>query len=91
MVKGQKYTCAYTGGDETKYEEGQWQIKTLTEKTLIVKKITEKGVYGNYEKGDIIKCGRIKSNGNVLKDWKDGTFTIYPNQCGTPYYFEPLK
>lgn len=31
------------------------------------------------------------NNGNVIRDWKDGTFTAYPEQCGTPYYFTPIK
>jgi len=31
------------------------------------------------------------NNGHVVKDWLDGTFTAYPNQCGTPYYFEPIN
>lgn len=29
------------------------------------------------------------NNGHVIRDWLDGTFTAYPQQCGTPYYFEP--
>lgn len=31
------------------------------------------------------------NNGHVLRDWKDGTYTAYPQQCGTPYYFEPIN
>jgi hypothetical protein len=29
------------------------------------------------------------NNGHVLRDWKDGTYTAYPQQCGTPYVFTP--
>lgn len=88
MKKGNKYKCEYTDGGGTDYNEGEWEIKTLTPKTLIVEKISEKHIYGHYEKGDRIKCQ--KGNGNPLRVWKDGTFTIYPNQGGTPFYFEPL-
>jgi hypothetical protein len=35
--------------------------------------------------------GSWANNGHVLRDWKDGTYTAYPEQCGTPYYFEPIK
>jgi len=31
------------------------------------------------------------NNGHVLRDWKDGTYTAYPNQWGIPYYFEPVS
>jgi hypothetical protein len=31
------------------------------------------------------------NNGHFLRDWKDGTYTAYPQQCGTPYVFTPLK
>jgi len=89
-MKGEKYTCVYVSGSGTNYSEGQWEIKTLTKKTLIIKKISEATVHSNYEKSDEIRCGRLKSNGNPLRDWEDETFTIYPEQNGTPYYFEPI-
>ena len=31
------------------------------------------------------------NNGNVIRDWLDGTYTAYPGQAGTPYIFEPIK
>lgn len=31
------------------------------------------------------------NNGHVLRDWKDGTYTAYPNQSGIPYFFEPIE
>jgi len=88
METNKIYHCSYESGSGTHYDEGIWQIVCLTEITLIVEKITENTVYGFYEKGDIIKCGRIKQNGNTLRCFKDGTFVIYPNQNGTPFYFE---
>ena len=97
MKKGQKYTCVYTSGGGTDYPEGQWIIKTLTEKTMIIEKISEQKIYGNYEKGDKIKCLLSNHNNagkgwtNPLRDWGDGTFTIYPQQGGTPYNFEPMN
>ena len=54
------------------------------------KKITRKD--GNYnafrDYGNYISWF---NNGHTLKDWKDGTYTAYPQQCGTPYIFEPMK
>lgn len=31
------------------------------------------------------------NNGHVLRDWLDGTYTLYPNQGGKPYIFEPIS
>ena len=90
MKKGDKYKCVSVSGGGTEYNEGEWIIKTLTDKTLSLQKTSESLVFDTYDRDYIIRCGRIRSNGNVLKDFNDGTFTIYPNQCGTPYYFEPI-
>ena len=87
MKKGIKYKCVYTSGGGTEYDEGQWEIITLTDKTMIIEKTSERSVYGNYEKGEKIKCA--KGNGNPIEDWGDNSFTIYPGQSGTPYYFSP--
>ena len=48
---------------------------------------TKKGQIACIKEYESIKWA---NNGNVLIDWKDKTFTAYPGQCGTPYYFEPL-
>jgi len=88
MKKGNKYKCIYVSGGGTEYDEGEWQIKILTEKTVVIEKITEQRVYGNFERGSKIVCR--KGNRNLLNDLGDGTFTIYPQQSGTPYYFTPL-
>lgn len=85
-----KYKCIYVGGDNQEYDEGIWIIKTRTPKTLIVEKISESGVYSNYEKGDKIKCQK-KLGKNPFIEFKGGTFTIYPNQSGVPYYFERIE
>lgn len=31
------------------------------------------------------------NNGHVIRCWPDGTYTAYPDQCGTPHVFEPLE
>lgn len=88
MKKEQEYNCVYTAGNGLDYEEGVWKIKTLTKKTLIIEKISEQEGFANYEKGKKIRCA--KNSGNPLRDWQDGTFTIYPQQAGTPYLFVPI-
>ena len=84
MIKNQTMTCVTTPGGGEERSEGNWRIKTHTEKTLVVEKISD-GDYENYKKGERIICRR--GNRNPLRDWGDGTFTIYPKQAGTPYFF----
>ena len=84
-----KYKCISISGGGQEYDEVVWVIKTNTPKTLIVKKIDEDGVYNNYTKGETIRCR--EGNGNILIDHEDGTFTIYPNQSGVPYYFKEFR
>jgi hypothetical protein len=86
-----KFTCTHTTGDGKEIDEGTWEVKTKTDKTLILEKVMEGSVFEYYEVGSIIKCGRLKQNGNTLREWSDGTLTIYPNQCGTPFYFEQVN
>ena len=92
MKKGEIYKCSYTSGGGTEYDEGEWIIKILTDKTLLVEKITDIG--DNYETGEKIRCQRNCpilrkiSSPHCLRDWDDGSFTIYLNQSGTPYYFK---
>jgi hypothetical protein len=83
------YRCIYVDGSGQEYDEGIWIIKTRTPIMLIVEKISENEIYGYYDKGEKIRCQ--KGNGNPLIDHGDGTFTIYPNQGGTPFYFEIFK
>lgn len=52
----------------------------------MLEKISEKEIWDFYEKGEITRCS--KKSHSPLFDNEDGTFMIYPNQNGTPFYFE---
>lgn len=56
-------------------------------------KIREDGNYNAFREREEngIKYKAWFNNGQVIRDWLDGTFTAYPNQCGTPYVFEPVE
>jgi hypothetical protein len=88
MIKGDKFQVSSVTGGGQDIDEGIWIVKTKTDKTLVVEKITEKEIWDEYEKGDTIKVGA--KHGNPVRNWDDGTFTVYPKQEGTPYYFEPV-
>ena len=71
------------------------------EKIIINKfynKRDEKDSMGKVKAGDLarknIDTGVVKyrsytNNGHCLRDWLDGTYTLYPFQGGTPYFFKP--
>ena len=89
LRKGDKFKVDFTTGGGKEVDEGEWIIKTKTDKSLVAEKISEKGIWDNYEKGDRIKIGA--KHHNPVRYWEDGTFTVYPNQAGTPYYFQKIN
>lgn len=99
-----KYNCYYISGNSKQIEGGTW-IKKETPKTLTFICL-EKSFFAvdwdkirinKFHKGnipawrDLGDCISYANNGHVIKDWKNGEYTIYPNQCGTPHIFEPIK
>lgn len=84
-----KYKCTYTSGGGTEYQDGVWEKKSTPKATRLIK-VEEYGVgiYAMHEVGTIFKIG--KGTGNPVQDFGDGTFTVYFEQAGIPYYFEPI-
>ena len=99
-----KYKCHYITGADEEIDGGIW-IKKETPKTITFICIEKSFFAVNWDKIRVNKyhkgnkpawkdegdCILYANNGNVIKDWKDGTYTIYPEQCGTPHIFEPIK
>ena len=83
-----KFQCVYTSGGGTEYGGGIWELKE-TAKTLIFICIEKPYFSCNWDKLKINKDPK-KNKLHCLRDWEDGTYTIYPDQCGTPYYFTPI-
>ena len=83
------YQCTITGGGGAKYKSGIWQKKE-TPKTILFTLIDEPFWEPNYKTLKINKDIK-KNKQHCFRDWQDGTYTVYPDQCGTPYYFEPIK
>lgn len=88
MKKGDKFICESTGGGGTQQDEGVWIVKTKTDKTLVMEVVND-GYFSDYEIGATLRIGARFPN--PVEFWDDGTFTVYPNQAGTPYYFEPVE
>jgi hypothetical protein len=92
------FTCKYISGGETEYDGGIWQRKE-TSKMITFKQLKESFYQPNWtllkfkklskitDRGDV----RYSGFGSVMIDEEDGTYTIYPDQCGTPHIFEPIE
>lgn len=76
-----------TSGGGNTYDGGEWNIKE-TDKTytftLIKKPFFESSL------PEVSRIRKEKEKSHSLRDWGDGTFTVYPFQNGTPHYFEPV-
>lgn len=83
-----KYNCVYITGSGNEYNDGVWELKK-TPKTETLTKVSEymSGVYAMHKVGKRFKIG--VNTGNPARHHKDGTFTVYFGQAGTPYYFTP--
>jgi hypothetical protein len=82
------YKCTTTSGGGTEHDAGIWTFRE-TPKTMTFEYTGNLIFEPNYKKIRISKTGKFY--GDVLRDWEDGTYTAYPKQCGTPYYFEPIN
>ena len=83
-----KYQCHYISGGGTEYDGGIWELYET--KKMYIFTCIEKSFYEcNW---DVLKINKDekKNKRHCLKNWGDGTFTVYPDQCGKPHIFEPI-
>ena len=83
-----RFRCYYISGGGTEFDGGIW-LKKETNKQIIFTLI-DKPFFDIPWNKLVIHKDRTKNKRHCFKDWQDGTYTIYPNQCGTPYIFEPI-
>lgn len=58
-----------------------------TKKTITIEFLDSDVKYESFfEKGDKIKCRKDNKCKHCIRNWEDGTYTIYPNRSGIPYY-----
>ena len=91
------FSCVYYGGGGTEYDGGLWRKKEMP-KMIIFKQLKESFFQPNWTEIKVKKetlntnrgDKRYHGFGNVLIDEEDGTYTAYPDQCGTPHIFNPI-
>jgi hypothetical protein len=83
------FSCRYIGGGGGEYDGGLW-TKKETAKTIVFKNIRESFFQPNWAELKIHK-DETKNKRHVLRGWGDGSYTVYPDQCGTPHIFSPIE
>jgi hypothetical protein len=89
------YTCEVSGNSK-EFNGGIWKRKE-TESTIVFTFILREVLNTNpYHREDKLtfykkpnKNGKYKASHGV-RDWGDGTYTIYPRFEGIPYYMKPI-
>lgn len=60
-----------------------------TPKTITIEFLEDGVEYHSwYKKGDVLKCKKDNMSNHCIREWSDGTYTIYPNRGGVPYYIQ---
>ncbi len=83
-----KYKCVYISGGGKEYDGGIW-IKKETPKTITFTCI-EISFFGVDWDRLVIYKNPKRNQRHCLRDWDDGTYTIYPDRCGVPHIFTPI-
>ncbi len=84
-----RYTCKYISGGGVEYDGGIWR-KQDRPQTITFVCVKEPFFDIAWHKLVIHKDPK-KNKRHCLRDWQNGTYTIYPDQCGTPYIFKPFN
>lgn len=97
MEKGRSYTSDVTSGGGVTSHAGDWKITSLTDKSVTLQMTAkpttiwgEAGLASSAKVGDTVTVKRDNSGRHCLRDWEDGTFTVYASRNGIPHYFKPL-
>lgn len=76
----------FSGGGHT-YNGGVWDLKE-TPKTYTFTLLNEPFFESNCPR--TMKIRKEKERSHCLRDWEDGSYTVYPFQSGVPHVFEPI-
>lgn len=81
-----EYKMTYYSGGGTAYDGGKWLL-TKTPKTIIFSMINKPFFESLMPEKVSIKLDNTGKH--CLRDWGDGSYTVYPSRSGVPHVFEP--
>ncbi len=87
MLKIGMYTCVSDKGNGREVDEGEWRLVKIRGGFSLTKITKRASAESEYDDGDVLVCKR--GNGHPVREWDDGSLTVYPYQAGIPYYFTP--
>ena len=75
-----------TDGGGSVRDGGIWHVRE-TDKTFVFQKMTSTFDSPHLDR---IVCRKDNRGPHALRDWGDGTYTVYPDRKGTPHYVAPV-
>ena len=82
-----QYKMYYVSGGGTHYDGGEWDV-VETPKTITFKE-TKKSFFES-ACPKLMRISKTKERSHCLRDWEDGSYTVYPFQSGTPHVYTPV-
>lgn len=76
-----KATCTITKTNGEIIDAGDWKVED-TGATIWFTPITKAEEYVT------LKCPKDNKGKHTIRDWYDGSYTVYPFKLGTPYFFQ---
>lgn len=83
-----KYKMKYFSGSGEEYDGGEWEVKETPK--MFTFTCTSQPFF-DLCCPSTMKIRKEKERSHYLRNWEDGTYTIYPFQSGTPHLFEPFN
>ena len=80
------HKCEIVSGGGTLHDGGIWHVRRTPKKVIFQKMV------GTMHSApfDRLECAADSRGKHALRDWEDGSFTVYPERNGTPWVFEPV-
>lgn len=80
------HKCVIISGGGTEHDGGIWHVRETPKKIVFQKMVGTM----HSDPFDRLECARDGRGKHALRDWDDGSFTVYPLRNGTPWVFEPV-
>lgn len=82
------YKATVVGPSGGEYAAGLWEV-LATPSAVTFRLVTPPHGSGrSFVTAEAFVCRR-SGGAHALRDWGDGTYTLYPRRGGTPYVFQP--
>lgn len=81
------YTCKMKTGSWEWIDKWEWEIKETPKSWNFTRTCPGRNYWFD---GDRMLCKKDQRSNHTAIDHGDWTYTVYPNMCWQPFYFEPI-